>query len=128
MSCFLCRKRRHLAPAEKWWKLNRHCPTTIGYDTIAAVDGAEGVHLFHERLNEIDLVLLDFAMPKMNGVEAFGELIQIKPDVKVILSSGYAEEVVLQRFPGPQPAGILHQPYKLDTLKAELERLLGNDG
>jgi len=119
---------RHLAPAEKWWKPNRHCPTTIGYDTIAAVDGAEGVHLFHERLNEIDLVLLDFAMPKMDGFEAFGELIQIKPDVKVIFSSGYSEEVMRQRFPCRRPESILHKPYDMDILKAELDRLLGTAG
>jgi signal transduction histidine kinase len=100
----------------------------LGYDTIAAVDGVEGVRIFRERLNEIDLVLLDFVMPRMNGVEAFEELIRIKPDVKVILSSGYAEEVVLQRFPGPQPAGILHKPYKLEVLKDELDRVLGTDG
>ena len=100
----------------------------LGYDTIAAVDGEEGVRIFRERLNEIDLVLLDFVMPGMNGVEAFEELVRIKPDVKVILSSGYAEEVVLQRFPGPQPAGILHKPYKLEVLKDELDRVLGTDG
>jgi CheY-like chemotaxis protein len=100
----------------------------LGYDTIAAVDGEEGVRIFRERLNEIDLVLLDFAMPRINGAEAFEELVRIKPDVKVILSSGYAEEVVLQRFPGPQPAGILHKPYKLEVLKDELDRVLGTDG
>ena len=99
----------------------------LGYDTIAAVDGEEGVRIFRERLNEIDLVLLDFAMPRINGAEAFEELVRIKPDVKVILSSGYAEEVVLQRFPGPKPAGILHKPYKLEALKAELDRLLRTD-
>ena len=100
----------------------------LGYDTIAAVDGVEGVRIFRERLNEIDLVLLDFAMPKMNGVEAFEELIRIKPEVKVILSSGYTEEVLLQNFPGRRPAGVLHKPYKTEELKGELERLLGGDG
>jgi PAS domain S-box-containing protein len=100
----------------------------LGYDTIPAVDGVEGVRIFRERLNEIDLVLLDFAMPKMNGVEAFEELIRIKPDVKVILSSGYTEDVVIRRFPGPKPAGFLNKPYKLEAMKAELDRLLGADG
>ena len=100
----------------------------LGYDTIPAVDGAEGVHLFCERLNEIDLVLLDFVMPKMNGVEAFEELIRIKPDVKVILSSGYTEDVVAKSFPGPKPAGFLNKPYKLEAMKAELDRLLGTEG
>ncbi len=69
--------------------------------------------------------MLDFAMPKMNGVEAFGELIRIKPDVKVILCSGYTEDVVLESFPDQRPAGVLHKPYKMEALKAELERLLG---
>ena len=98
----------------------------LGYDTIAAVDGVEGVRIFRERLNEIDLALLDFAMPRMNGVQAFEELVRIKPDVKVILSSGYAEDIVLQSFPGKRPAGVLHKPYKMEELKGQLERLLGS--
>jgi CheY-like chemotaxis protein len=69
--------------------------------------------------------MLDLAMPKMNGVEAFGELIRIKPDVKVILSSGYTEDVVMRSFPGKRPVGVLHKPYKMEELKGELERLLG---
>ena len=97
----------------------------LGYDTIEAPDGESGVSVFRERLNQIDLVMLDFAMPKMNGVEAFGELIRIKPDVKVILCSGYTEDDVLQSFPGQRPAGVLHKPYKMEALKAELDRLLG---
>ena len=100
----------------------------LGYDTIAAVDGAEAVQIFCERMNEIDMVLLDFVMPRMNGVEAFEELIRVKPDVKVILSSGYTEEEMRQRFSGRQPESILHKPYEMDILKAELEGLLGTEG
>jgi two-component system, cell cycle sensor histidine kinase and response regulator CckA len=100
----------------------------LGYSAITAVDGEEGIGVFQERLSEIDLVMLDFAMPKMNGVEAFRELIRIKPDVKVILSSGYTEDVLLQSFPDRRPAGVLHKPYKMEALKAKLDRLLENDG
>jgi two-component system, cell cycle sensor histidine kinase and response regulator CckA len=63
----------------------------------------------------------------IHGVEAFGEVIRLKPDVKVILSSGYAEGVLLESFPGKRPAGVLHKPYKMEVLKAELERLLGGN-
>ena len=100
----------------------------LGYASIVAVDGLEGVHIFRESMNEIDLVLLDFVMPRMNGVEAFEELVRIKPDVKVIFSSGYTEEVMRQRFSGRRPESILHKPYEMDVLKTELERLLGTDG
>ena len=100
----------------------------LGYASIVAVDGLEGVHIFRESMNEIDLVLLDFVMPRMNGVEAFEELVRIKPDVKVIFSSGYTEEVMRQRFSGRRPESILHKPYEMDVLKTELERLLGTEG
>ncbi|MHB8203027.1 MAG: PAS domain S-box protein [Desulfomonilaceae bacterium] len=97
----------------------------LGYNTIVAVDGEEGVSVFRERLNEIDLVMLDLKMPRMGGVEAFEELIRIKPDVRVILCSGYTEDVVMESFPGQRPAGVLHKPYNMEDLKGELDRLLG---
>jgi len=93
----------------------------LGYDTIVARDGDECVRVFRERLNEIDLVMLDFVMSKMNGVEAFGELIRIKPDAKVLLSGGYTEDVVMQSFSDQRPNGILHKPYNMEILKTELE-------
>ncbi len=100
----------------------------LGYDTIAASDGEEGVRVFLDHSNEIDLVLLDFVMPRMNGVDAFEELIRIRPDLKVILSSGYTEDVVARTFSGPKPAGFLNKPYKMVDLKAELDRLLRTEG
>ncbi len=69
--------------------------------------------------------MLDFKMPKMNGVEAFDELIRIKPDVKVLLSSGYSEDVALESFPGQRPAGVLRKPYNIEDLKSELDCLFG---
>jgi PAS domain S-box-containing protein len=96
----------------------------LGYDTIIAGDGEQGVRIFRERLDEIDLVILDFAMPRMNGVEAFEELIRIKPDVKVILGSGYTEDSVLQSFADQYPSVFLHKPYNMEDLKREIERLL----
>ncbi|MGA8833347.1 MAG: PAS domain S-box protein [Desulfomonilaceae bacterium] len=100
----------------------------LGYDTITAADGAQGVRILRERLNEIDLVILDFAMPRMDGLEAFEELIRIKPDVKVILCSGYTEDAVLRSFTGQHAAAVLHKPYKIEDLKGKLDRLLGTTG
>jgi two-component system, cell cycle sensor histidine kinase and response regulator CckA len=99
----------------------------LSYDSIIAEDGEEGVRVFRERMNEIDLVMLDYKMPKMNGVEAFGELIRIKPNVKVILSSGYTEDVVMESFPGQRPACVLHKPYNMTDLKDQLDILLGTE-
>ena len=95
--------------------------------TILLVEDETGVRIFRESLNDIDLVMLDYAMPRMNGVEALGELIRIKPDVKVMLCSGYTEDDVMPSFPGKRPAGVLHKPYIMEELKGELERLLGTN-
>ena len=63
----------------------------------------------------------------MNGVEAFEELIRIKPDVKVILCSGYAQDDVIKSFTDQHAAAVLRKPYNMEDLKAELERLLGSN-
>jgi DNA-binding response OmpR family regulator len=63
----------------------------LGYDTIIAADGEEGVRVFRERLNEIDLVMPDFKMPKMTGADLSSELVKIRPDIPVILCTGFSE-------------------------------------
>ena len=97
----------------------------LGYDTMQASDGVEGIGVFRDGADKIDLVILDYVMPRMNGIEVFEELILIKPDVKVIISSGYSEDVVLERLTGPRPAGILQKPYKMEDLRSVLGGMLG---
>ena len=97
----------------------------LGYNTMQASDGVEGIGVFRDGADKIDLVILDYVMPRMNGIEVFEELILIKPDVKVIISSGYSEDVVLERLTGPRPAGILQKPYKMEDLRSVLGGMLG---
>ena len=99
----------------------------LGYKSITAVDGQHGAEVYKDRLNEIDLVILDFMMPRMNGVEAFSKLLEIDQDVKVILSTGYTEDTVSAMFGDRKPASILHKPYRIEILKQELERILSSD-
>lgn len=61
-------------------------------------------------------------MPKMGGFEAFGQLMRIKPDVKVVLCSGNTDDIVLARFPGSVSDGVLHKTYNMEDLEARLER------
>src|SRR6185369_7671145 len=68
-----------------------------GYTVIAAVDGADAASKFAECGESIDLLLLDLIMPKMNGKEALDEIRKMRPEIKVIFSSGYAPETIRQK-------------------------------
>ena len=63
--------------------------TKMGYKVLIAESGSEALNLFEKQSQAIDLVILDMMMPQMNGKEIHDRLKKIKPDVKVILSSGY---------------------------------------
>jgi DNA-binding NtrC family response regulator len=60
----------------------------------------------------------------MDGIATFKALKQIRPDVKVILSSDYSEKEVAQRFTGKGLAGFIQKPYGYQQLRKELERVL----
>ena len=73
-------------------------------------------------------MLLDLTMPRMDGVEAFRELRRIRPDVRVLLCSGYNEQDVTRRFLGQGVAGFIQKPYRIKDLLAEILSILGRGG
>ena len=96
-----------------------------GYTVLLAEDGQEAVDLFRERHEEVDGVILDLTMPRMGGESAFRELWTIDPGVPVILSSGYTEHEVHDRFGEHAPRGFLQKPYLADTLLDVIRHALG---
>ncbi len=62
----------------------------LGYTVISSGNGNDGINIFRQMKDKITLVVLDMIMPKMGGNEVFQALKTIKPDVKVLLCSGYS--------------------------------------
>jgi PAS domain S-box-containing protein len=97
----------------------------LGFTPITANDGLEALSIF-KATPEIAFVILDLTMPRMDGEQCFRELRQLAPLVKVIMSSGYHEQEVTQKFIGRGLSGFLQKPYKLsalrDTVKTMVER------
>jgi len=87
-----------------------------GFTVLRASDGDEAVTMFSDRKDEIGCVLLDLTMPRKGGEETFRELRSLRPDVRVVISSGYSEEEVAQRFAGEDVAGFVQKPYLYSTL------------
>lgn len=88
----------------------------LGLTPLTATDGRDALQVF-EQNPDIDLVILDLTMPKMDGEQCFRELKKLNPDIKVIMSSGYNEFEVSQRFIGKGIAGFVQKPYKLSVLR-----------
>lgn len=82
-----------------------------GYEVILAEDGRQGVEAFRQISDRVGVVLLDLTMPVMSGEEAFRELRMIRPDIKVILSSGYNKVEAIRHFTGKGLAGFIQKPY-----------------
>ena len=95
-----------------------------GVPYLLAGDGDQGLLICRGRGREISLVILDLSMPGRSGEDTFRELRKLLPEVPVLLSSGYGEELAKSRFAGEDLAGFLQKPYRLNTLLAEVERCL----
>jgi DNA-binding response OmpR family regulator len=92
-----------------------------GYTVLVAEDGERGAEIFRQRHDSIDLVLLDFTMPVMNGEEAYELLRAIDRNVPVILSSGFSQGTASEKFRGKGLAGFLGKPYNMAQLAEVVE-------
>ena len=97
----------------------------LGFQILTAAHGPEGLKVFQECGDKIDCVILDLTMPEMGGEEVLRELRRLRPDVRVILSSGYNEQEVTQRFAGKGLAGFIQKPYRLANLHEILNQVFG---
>jgi CheY-like chemotaxis protein len=95
-----------------------------GFRVITAEDGREGLRIFSKLAGEIVAVLLDMTMPHMSGDEVYRELGQLKPNVPVILSSGYNEQDATRLFAGAGVAGFIQKPYQPMALIDKVRRTL----
>jgi PAS domain S-box-containing protein len=95
-----------------------------GFRVLLAADGREGIDLFRRHCQEIAAVLLDLTMPHVSGEEAYRELRLIRPDVRVILMSGYTEQEVNTLFAGKGLAGFVQKPFHVADLLGTLRRVL----
>ena len=99
----------------------------MGFQVLEARDGLEALQAFQAEQGGIRLVLMDLAMPRMDGEEAFRELRRAGARMPIIISSGFGGEDVLRRFKGKGLAGFLQKPYRLKALVDLIRSALGED-
>jgi PAS domain S-box-containing protein len=100
----------------------------LGYQVVTAKDGLETIQLYRESLdgdNPFTLVIMDLTIPGgMGGLETISQLCQIDPEVKAIVSSGYANDPVMADYENYGFCGMVLKPFKIEELSDILNRAL----
>ena len=96
-----------------------------GYSVLLAEDGQSAVDIFREVAEQVSVVLLDMTMPGLSGEETLRRLQHIRPDVKVVLSTGYHESEATRRFLGKGLAGFIQKPYTAAQLGERIKAVIG---
>lgn len=94
---------------------------TLGYDVVQAADGSTGLALLEQRTP--DVLVIDFAMPGMNGAEVARVAKKRVPEIPIVLTSGYADSQAIDRAVGPS-AKVLRKPFRIDELLASVTQAL----
>lgn len=102
----------------------RHMLEELGYAVLTASGGVEAVACFREHARELDLLILNQSMPGVDGVACFRTCKAIHPQVRGILSSGYALDMREARLREAGFLGVLKKPYSLAQLGEALTRFL----
>jgi len=96
--------------------------SSLGYKVVEASTGMQAVEMFPRMMNDIDLVVLDVNMPKMNGLETFEKIRETVPDARGVLITGFVRDGLRV---GDLPAGIMGVLRKPFTLR-QLSRFMRN--
>src|SRR5262249_2988108 len=89
-----------------------------------ATDGEEGLAIYREHHNEIDVVLLDYSMPKLTGLQVFHAMQQLDPRVCVIFSSGYTMDKDSDQLLASGARAFLPKPYRAEDLIRTVQHVL----
>jgi len=98
--------------------------TRFGYTVLAAADGEEGLQLWHDHADTIDLVVSDIIMPRMGGLALYEAVSREREGVRFLLTSGFTGEEALQHTPTTRALPFLPKPWTLNELLAAVRGVL----
>jgi CheY-like chemotaxis protein len=98
---------------------------SLGYEVESACDGAEALAYCSDSISELDLVILDLAMPVMNGSDCFRRLKELDADVKVIITSGHGLSTTGRQLLDAGAVRLLQKPFTPVQLAEAVGKALG---
>ncbi len=95
-----------------------------GYQVFLAKDGKEAVDSFREKSEEIDLVVLDLTLPYMKGEDVMRRIMEMRPDTRVIVSSGSPDEERMKMLIKLGAKAFIKKPYPFEKLLRLIREVL----
>ncbi len=98
----------------------------LGYTVLLADNGKKAVDIVRNNPDGIDMIILDMIMPVMNGSEALRIIKDIKPDAKVLLSSGYSLHSTAHEMLNDECSGFIQKPFSIEDLSKKIREILAD--
>jgi PAS domain S-box-containing protein len=107
-------------------KSSREILENYGYAVIEAKDGEDAIEKFSRHKDQIDIVILDVVMPKKSGREVYDMVKNIRPDMKVLFTSGYTADIITRKGILEDTLHFIAKPVLPINLLTKIKELLGN--
>lgn len=98
--------------------------TTLGYKILSAGSGKEAISLYKKYGGEIDLVMLDYAMPGMTGKQTLEVLRKYNPKLNVLLITGYGEQGAVEELSNKGGVSLLTKPFTMEMVSRKIREAL----
>ncbi|MFO7910879.1 MAG: PAS domain S-box protein [Desulfotignum sp.] len=97
----------------------------LGYRVTGCIDSTEALEMFAADPDRFDMVITDIAMPKMSGDKLAGELLKIRPDIPILLCTGFSEIMTHKKMASIGVKGLIMKPFVINDLDRKLREIFG---
>ncbi len=101
--------------------------TFLGYDAVCLNQSLDALALFREKPGDFDLVITDMTMPGMTGDVLATEILTVRPDIPIILCTGYSERISKEKAEAMGIRSFLEKPIRMKVLADAVRRVLDDD-
>jgi signal transduction histidine kinase/CheY-like chemotaxis protein len=104
--------------------LLRRALSRIGYQVITAADGQEVIELYHRHKQQIQVVLLDMGLPKVEGWDVIVQLRRDNPHLSIVVTSGYIDPTLKVKMDGAGIDAMIYKPYAIGQIVETLQNVI----
>jgi YesN/AraC family two-component response regulator len=98
--------------------------TILGLEVVEASSGSEGIEKAQQV--EFQILITDYKMPDMTGIEMIREILKFKRDFKIVILSGFVAEITNEMLEGIEVSAILQKPADLGVLERIITQILAD--